>query len=241
MKSIVKQGLEPVKISEVGVVDGLVAWYPLAKDTLDYVGNLHLTNYGAMPSTDSFIFDGTSYMDSGSSTIANSLFCEPNVSWSVTTQFKLSGGTDYQSLVGRGGGFGSGTTFALFSFDGNSVRVRLRGGDIKVVTVVGGEWHTVAVTWNGVNARLFVNGDDKGAVNVGTAVLQTLDTVQLGKISIIQQGLLNGELRDVRFYEKSLSAPEVMTLHNLSRKDGSEMIMTGDVMYVRNQIKEVLS
>ncbi len=74
-------------------------------------------------------------------------------------------------------------------------------------------WYHVAVTYDGVNAKLYTNGS-LSASTTGTMVVST-STLSIGFVG--GYSVWNGYIDDVRIYNRTFSASEVQALYNSQR------------------------
>jgi hypothetical protein len=133
-----------------------------------------------------------------------------------------------------GGGIGGGETFTLFvgsgtdaSF-GSYVPYYCAVGIFGAKTIISpapvntNTWNHVVVTWNGSSGKIYFNGQDRGALNVGGAALQTGISFAVGQVG----GAINtpnsvqmfeGDISQVSVYNRGLSAAEVQQNFNAIR------------------------
>ena len=92
-------------------------------------------------------------------------------SWTNSVVFRHNGQDGI--IAGAAGGIGGATTFAIYMQNGD-VRVRLRGDTDASLQTVGsnieqGVWHHLIVTWDGTNARGYLNGGTAVELPVGSS------------------------------------------------------------------------
>ena len=83
------------------------------------------------------------------------------------------------------------------------------------------KWQFVVATFNGTNARLYLNGTLTGESNqVQSYSLPVVNRTNcfIGKSSDPSNGYSNSILDDLRFYKKSLSQNEILELMNQNEK-----------------------
>jgi hypothetical protein len=185
----------------------------------------------------SFIFNGVDefvrVVDSGFfSTASNSFFADTGYAWTVSAWFKFpvspvgtrTGNASF-TILGQSGGVGGGETLTLYVSSGTDstygtvpyyLMVGIRGTKttISTVPVNTGLWNQVVVTWNGTSGRAYLNGDDRGATNIGAVAIQTLQYFDIANTgdsgapgNSTQQ--FEGNISNVLVYNKALSAEEV--------------------------------
>ncbi len=128
----------------------------------------------------------------------NSNYADIGYAWSVSIWFKFpvtpttvrnstnNGGNCSWCMIGRGGGIGGAETLALFvsSNDGSTsagtlnpyfLVAGIRGAKTKISpgSVNNNTWYFVTLTWNGTAGRAYLNGEDRGPLNIGGAGIQT--------------------------------------------------------------------
>ena len=120
-------------------------------------------------------------------------------------------GTDVDAIVRKGDA--NPNNFGLAISDGR-VELLLDGNDgsgIRGNTVLStGQWYHVAATWDGATAKLYVNGvldNSPGTARVGTIATDTRPLYIGGRAGA---DYFDGMLRDVRIYNRALTASELI-------------------------------
>ena len=120
-------------------------------------------------------------------------------------------GTDVDAIVRKGDA--NPNNFGLAISDGR-VELLLDGNDgsgIRGNTVLStGQWYHVAATWDGATAKLYVNGvldNSPGTARVGTIATDTRPLYIGGRAGA---DYFDGMLRDVRIYNRTLTASELI-------------------------------
>jgi hypothetical protein len=93
-------------------------------------------------------------------------------------------------------------------YDGNG---DLRGWDITGGTSQLNAWSHVVVTWDGSSARLYVNGTDTNASNIGSGTYNASTTAVFSIGALADGGSpFNGSVDEVAFYSTALSASRIL-------------------------------
>ena len=117
---------------------------------------------------------------------------------------------DFGSLAnGKGYGFlianNSTTSDMMFDYECGSGSV-----DVKIGTIVIDTWYHIAVTFQGTNIKIYLNGNLVKTVTSASPVGgHTLNYNYLGKSNWSADALLNGSINDFCIYDHCLSAKEV--------------------------------
>lgn len=174
-------------------------------------------------SDNTFSFNGsTDYVTLPSSGIfessVNYFRASPGYAWSISAWFKFpispvtsrTGNACY-ALGGHGGGIGGGETLTLFVGSGTDATYgsytpyKCAVGIFGAKTILSGSvntntWNNIVITWDGSAGRGYFNGVDVGALNIGTAALQTGYSFTVGMV-----GGVGGALNAVQCFEGSIS------------------------------------
>lgn len=203
----------------------------------------------------SISFDGTNdYVNTTSNfTEANNLFADANGAWTVSAWFKfpvtpISTRSANQGwiVVGRGGGFGTGSTFVLFVASNNNTnpfapRVLVRGAqtDISSKAMNDNCWHNVTVVWTGSVLRMYLDGVYTGNATVGTATLQS-HLVSFGSVNGASSnvGIFEGLIANTSIYNRAISDSEVYQNYQyalwrfMSPSPNTQIVTRGLVLHV---------
>jgi len=174
---------------------------------------------GGWNGTGAYEFDGSDdYISLGTSTTITDLGNATVALWVKVNKFDPSG--SYRIL-----GIGSGATnrFAIipsgsggnhFGFyndidDSNDGKFEPAGRNT-------GEWYHVAVTFGSGGIKLYVNGVEE---NSSSSMKKFVDIdgtpeIRLGKYSYTDAGFFNGTIDDVRIFNRTLSANQILALYN---------------------------
>ena len=186
----------------------------LAKDLTTFNNNGTITN-GASYSTDgggSWSFDGTNdYINIPRAGLVYGTGPKTLMAWA-----KLTVNTSGIQIIA---GYGAANNSSAF-FIGVNTLTPLIGGfqnDISSGTVSLNTWFNLCNVYDGTTAYLYLNGSllSSGAKSWNT-ILSTSDGTIGSQISTIQQ-YWNGNITDVRLYNRVLSASEILAFYNLTK------------------------
>ena len=135
------------------------------------------------------------------------------------------GNPDEFVVVAKGNTTGNTAVYKLQMEDGGNGNV-MRGiinSDVLdgVTGLSAGVWTFVGLTYDGANKRLYLNGvQDATDAQTGT-VSQTADAVRIAAVftGSSDRREWDGLLDDIRFYNRTLSANEMLTMFTLRGKD----------------------
>ena len=203
-----------------GIWRGLVAYYPFTGNANDASGNGHHgTVSGAVLASDRFGTAGRAYSFAGGSTrieIVASPFLasdQGTVAFWVKANSWLTSDS-FADLVGKDGTTGR-QWVVQASTDG-----RLR---VAVFTTMGeftadsaqamatGTWHHIVQTWDGTNEVAFVNGTQVLTIPAPGPMAAGSNNLRIGG-NPVSGTSLDGLVDDVRIYNRSLSAADVLQL-----------------------------
>jgi hypothetical protein len=214
------------------VRDGLVLWLD-AGNPKSYIGSgttwSDLTkngNNGTLVNGPTFnsdnggsiVFDGVNdYVNIPNSSnlpIVNNLFADVNGEWSVccwgVSDFDGIGG----ALVSKGGGIGGSSSFFLGYRESNIYRIVIRG--VQTIVNIENIFNFCTITWDGLIAKFYVNGNYNRDLNVGTASLQTFD-LNIGGAGNGTTQPLEGRISLMNLYSKALTPQEVLQNYNSTK------------------------
>lgn len=240
------------EFSEVGITEGLVAYYPLNGDAKDYSGNSnHGTVYGAIKASGiagkkCFYFNGTDdYIDCGITPLITAN------SFSISLWFnKLSIPATYSRLItlatyldSFGLGISDSTTYLGLYFGSTSNFVRLKTSSVPN----NNEWYHVVLTCNGD-----VTSANSYNIYLNKAVLSTTSTstfsacdnksiIGARRVSTTPGYYFNGKIQDVRIYNRALSDKEINILYNMYNPNINKTLQINkeNIIYTKGNIKEV--
>jgi len=204
-------------------------------DDISGYGN-HGTNSGASLTTDrhgqangamSFngeddytSFDGTSdYVDLGDINQTEGIARITASAWIYTT----ANAVNYEGILTKSANAASIGTWALIH-NGNSIRFGVYTSSVvnvdAGVNILNG-WHHVVGVYDGANAIVYIDGEEKNS-GFQTGNINTNDlTVKIGRWTNVESGLydqaFNGQISNVKIYDRALSGAEVRLLYDKGR------------------------
>ena len=220
-------------ISEVGITNGLVAYYPLNKDAKDYSGNgYHGTVTGAVLSGDGFSFDGTS-------SISTDLALDKAApqQWTVSGLIRLgnrdTGGVQYLN------NFNSGNILVFNPYSTQSL-LYLNGGIndsyIYGPTIPLQRWVHVVFRHDqmALDCTMFVENVQYGPSSnyAATDVPAGLPTT-----TIFGAGFI-GKMKEIKIFNRALTPEEIAVEYK--RTGVSKMTQHNGTVYIQGQIKETI-
>ena len=224
-------------ISEVGVTEGLVAYYPLNKDARDYSGNSsHGTVFGAalvgggFDGRGAYRFDGvddyirmtTAPMNPTSHTISGWFLKRSHTSNSYP--IFLSYSLPYIACDGASSPF-------RVSYSGPS-QVNAAGGIIPALNT----WYHVCAVFDTNGVSLYVNGTLQ---NRNPALCtNTGATFDIGRHINSNTYAVNGDICNIKIFNRALSPEEVAVEYK--RTGPTKMSQYNGTVYIQGQIKETI-
>ena len=218
----------------------LIVWLPLNGDLENQgLSNVTVTNNGTTVDNNGKIGKCYSFNGSSNYITISSLEIPENFSISIWGKWNSLNNwsrlLDFGSAVG-GAGYGflianNNTTSQMnFSYECGSGSV-----NVNIGTIVLNTWYHIAVTFQGTNIKIYLNGTLVKTVTSAASVGgHTLNYNYLGKSNWSQDALLNGKLNDFRIYDHCLTAKEVgelakgLVLHYRLSGPGQENLITGN-------------
>jgi hypothetical protein len=236
--------IEPTDISEVGITDGLVGWWPLNGNANDITVNGNDgTVSGATVASGldqlCYSFDGVNdKIENPHQTYLNSLpityscwFNLTSTGGNVINKY-FSGSSNGFRLVANASGIGiyyfnSGSNY-LENYDA------YYGGTLSL-----NNWYFACATVDGTNGKLYLDGINVGTKNwIGTASAPTTTQIlSFGVYPGTSTSYFNGKIQDVRIYNRALSAEEVKIQYELTKNRVMNIDSTGK-LYTAGKIIE---
>ena len=198
---------------------GLVSWWPgdgNANDIQD--GNHGTLQNGATFATGlvgpAFSFDGVDDFVE----VPNSPSMMIAGAFSVEFWFKLNATHDPSSLASPG--FLSKGFFDSINLANNDGRLEVRGPIPRPNSTtnawLAGVWYHVAVTYDAVEYKIYVNGAQEGGILSSHSILNNTDNIAIGSIPAFLPGPVNtnGLIDEMTIYNRALTASEVQAIFN---------------------------
>jgi len=244
--------LNASEISEIGVTEGLIAYYPLDNNTLDYSGyNRHGTANGAIPSKG--VKGGGYYFDGANDTISFGIGSDffPLTQFSISIWFSSDGTTPVTGTCPGIIGFTYG--FRVL-FNGSTGQLSYR-----IFKAVGSEqidqsttqnyfdslWHHVVATCNGSDMKLYIDGVYQSQGDVSDfwdgSTSWPASTWCIGRDLNNEYLFFRGCLDELRIYDRELTQKEVSILYDLDKTSTMKMVnnTASDTIYVSGEIIEI--
>src|SRR5690625_615534 len=160
-------------------------------------------------------FNGTAFVDTGSTTLAGGLFASSSNRFSVSAWFKISAGNN-GTVVGRGGATNTNRVFQII-LNTNGLEVIIRGKNsgnlVPNSRTHDNQWHHVAVTWSSSTIRVFFDGELVHSMTPGTAPQESSQRIIIGARTNGTGLQMNGQIDEVRIYDWRLQDNEVQALY----------------------------
>nr|WP_299382583.1 LamG domain-containing protein [Allomuricauda sp.] len=213
--------------------DGLVAYYPFSGNADDASGNgNHGTVVNAVLTSDRFgnVDNAYSFDDVGNKRISLGTAINPahmtNLTLSAWIKLDASFVTccdgDSQTILGQGSGTGSSANYPFWFFFTYNGRYALKRNSPSLETdsffyPEDGAWHHVAASAEGNTFKLYLDGVEVASRNDGGSPGGTnyqLAIGNLGNTSGTFGNTFNGDIDEVRIYDKALTATQIMDLYS---------------------------
>ncbi len=226
--------------SQINLSAGLVAYYPFNGNAIDASGNNNNPIFNnASLTSDRFGFPNTAYHFNGTDNymqIPNNTTLNFGNTMSLAAWVKVTGfypGTCHGNRIIMKGDIEYGTGNYYLTFDDNAGTFSqncinptpdvLRQNFYGPYTLLppGGytpyiqtdQWYSVIFTSDGTTLKLYVNCELKGSGPVGSLTFTNADDLFLGRLNMPNYPYwLNGDLDDVRIYNRALNIDEINTL-----------------------------
>lgn len=228
--------LRLLEISEVGITDGLVGWWPLDGNAYDISGYAHDGTVTGATVTQgknqlAYSFNGTSNYISGPALSLDGTSCSLSL-WAYITGFENQ--VMFSSYTGPGCGFyNSGVTLKAMNA-GSSVRMAYTTG------LSTGQWNHIIITYDasGIPTAYF-NGTAATYNGSNNYWQHTITDFTIGcRYSGGYSAWYSGKIQDVRIYNRALSSYEVSMLYKMTSGISAMEIANNGYVYT-HKIKEV--
>lgn len=217
--------------SQVEVTNGLIAWWKLNENANSSVGSFNGTPYLTSPANNRSSVGASAFSFNGSSSyvkIPIADFPRPTSGFSVTGWFRADVITPSGDRVILSSTQGGGVSFYLGSSCSSGMlrfQAYIAGAYTGVCSaagsIVAGQWYFAAGTYNGSTLRLYINNGSATSLSApGAMTWPTSSTVPMclgaepGGAECTDGNYWDGVLDDIRFYNRELSASEVLQLYN---------------------------
>jgi hypothetical protein len=211
------------------LTEGLVAYYPMEKGEGEVLHDGALNNLGQINGS-SWISDnqrGTaiSFDDSENDHILTGTKVPGDTDITKTAWIKIESFSDnYNPIVCQRDSYSSND---ISFYEHNKDLQILVGSSGDTVNIRSSEafttdtWYHVAVTRKGNEYQLFVD-KNKVANGTGTGSYNPTDQLKIGTFEI-NGSYFDGQIKDVRLYDRALSQPEIEALYNLTKPSGTQV------------------
>lgn len=227
--------------SEVGITNGLVAYYPLNKDAKDYSGNgYHGTVTGAVLTGGGFDGKGAYRFDGVDDKITSTQTVPFNLTV-FTVSFWISTTTTNNTVVMERGANNGWSIQTMPSHLGVGKIGMVSGGTSSVArslnTINDGAWHYVAIVNNNAVATVYVDGEDVTLGNVTGAPSYNSVPFIIGQRET-DIGVFNGGISNVKIFNRALTPEEIAVEYK--RTGVSKMTQHNGTVHIQGQIKETI-
>jgi len=149
--------------------------------------------------------------------IADGLFADGSSAWTVSSWFLPDTSNMNPGVIsGKSSDIGNTATYAVWT-EGTNLRARLRGGTIFTISdSLSNTWNEVVITWDGSEARTYLNGVEVNTMAVGTAGNQTNSFV-VGATSNGDNTRFRGNIGETKVYDRALNTDEILQNFNVNR------------------------
>jgi len=138
--------------------------------------------------------------------------------WVKVTTFATDGASN-RRIISKQNNVADNEIYGLLTESTQSrFELRLNGNGNNLYTtttnLATGRWYHLVGTWDGTNARIYVNGAQDNIVAQSTPSATTKNLLIGNWGATTGQGAFSGSLDDVRIYNRALTATEVTALYN---------------------------
>lgn len=227
--------------SEIGITNGLVAYYPLNKDAKDYSGNgYHGTVTGAVLTGGGFDGKGAYSFDGVDDKITSTQTVPFNLTV-FTVSFWISTTTTNNTVVMERGANNGWSIQTMPSNLGVGKIGMVSGGASSVArslnTINDGAWHYVAIVNNNAVATVYVDGEDVTLGNVTGAPSYNSVPFIIGQRET-DIAVFNGGISNVKIFNRALTPEEIAVEYK--RTGVSKMTQHNGTVYIQGQVKETI-
>lgn len=231
--------------SEVGITDGLVAWYPLNGNARDYTmnrndGTVNGASVAEGLGQSCYSFDGVDDLIESS----NSEALNQTESFSLSVWIKPFSFPSFSTVLAKGRSSTWFLTNYVLGLSKNKIRFKgTFSNNIELdsqIVLIENSWYNIVCTYdNDLKAsRIFINSikDNNESLNgkTPTSVNEPLFIGVQGKLYSPFKGLI----QDVRIYNRALDPKEIKILYDLTKNTKTSFTEDGKV-FIPGQLKEV--
>lgn len=171
-----------------------------------------------------FVTANTDFVDTGAERIGGTgLFCAAGEGFTLETTFRVPN-AETGTIVGRGGALVANRTFHIYFSGGATPSFILRGTVTSPAPGLNdGTLHSVWVTWDGVTSKLYIDGEFSQNLNVGAAAEEVGQRIIFGARTNGTGWYLDGDIFNVRIWDRALSAAEIRARYQICLKRGQPL------------------
>lgn len=230
------------KISELGITNGLIAYYPFDKDARDYSGNGRHGVINGNPVLASGIknlaynFNGTSDFIS-----IDKSFPDPGIdNFTYSIWF-------YSPTLRSGEVFGKRATAniemqissngAIYTYLSDTVGTTYS----STLYYSASTWYHYCITRSGTQVIIYLNGQNQANITLPANfnISPSTSNLEIARDPGNSGEYFHGNVDEFRVYNRSLSQEEISILYETTAPSTAAMKITKDTVYVKNEIKEV--
>jgi len=227
-------------ISEVGVTFGLIGWWKLDGDIIDYSGSDNDgTNSGATITSG---LGQKAYSFNGVDSYISIPVTQTSPQQSVSIWFYPTSGVDGERIF-----WANGSNRFILALQSSSrlefytdTTVKSSGYLSTVLTYNLNSWNNVVITYNGSSTSIYVNGAEDTSHHSITGIVNPY-SLNIGTNYSRSGDWFNGKIQDIRIYNRSLSSEEVKINYEMTNPESSEKVIEGSdgITYVNGEINEI--
>jgi len=231
--------LTSLDISELGPINGLMAYYPLDGDVKDYSGNNYNGNQVGTVLFSSGVDNSSMLIQSQGSYVAVPNFIPPTTGFSLSAWVKVAAHGNYHryidnNWVANGFLLYSSATQWQFGVGDASITQYLRS--VNHNNVVNTWVHLVGV-YTGSSVEIFINGVSGGITAAPLISFATNNTIYVGNRSTL---ISEYQIDEARIYSRALTSEEVKILYDMYNPNSQiKTKISKDTVYVK-EINEAL-
>lgn len=233
------------KFSEVGITEGLVAYYPLNGDAKDYSGNNnHGTVYGAIKASGiagkkCYSFDGVNYI------YASDNLGTLHTSFSISLWTKAIPKGNFTYIIHRGGSSIGPSIYHIGENNTGNFIANVNGtyANMNTGVPVDTDWHHIVLTYDGNIEICYIDDVEKVRYTVGVITNDWTDSIVgiAASNPVSTSRNFQGKIQDIRIYNRALSDKEIGILYNTFNPNINKTLQINkeNIIYTKGNIKEV--